>query len=136
MLKHSENTNRLRLVDLTLAIAIFTIAVDHANLYLRESYDHIPRIGVLFSLTAAAGISLGLLILLRGVRRYLALASILFSASVLVGYLLSIWLPKGIFLFKEPGISYSGMIAIAAEIASIAVSAATLAKRSRQKTKQ
>ena len=108
-------------------LLLLVVAAVHLNLYAREDYDKIPTIGLLFLLTVISGVLLAVAVVVKPVG--LVLASVgLFALSVLGGYVLSLTLPNGLFSFKEPGISYSGYISIAAEAALIALSLITLAR--------
>lgn len=97
------------------AALLVVTAVVHLNLYTREQYHDIPTIGWLFLLTviSAALLAVGL-VAVPG--RLVDRSASLFAVSVLGGYLLTLLLPHGLFAFKEPGVSYSGAIAIAAEL--------------------
>jgi hypothetical protein len=91
------------------------IAVVHLHLYAGEEYNRIPTIGWLFLLTVISGFLLAAWVLVFP-SRLAGLASAAFAAGVLGGYVLSLALPNGVFAFKEPGVSYSGGISIAAEL--------------------
>jgi hypothetical protein len=87
----------------------------HLNLYAREYYNRIPTIGWLFLLTAISSVFLATWIVFRP-SQLAFLAGAGFGLGVLAGYLLSLYLPNGLFLFKELEISYSGGLSIAAEV--------------------
>ena len=97
------------------ALLLLVVAGDHLNLYLREHYNSIPKVGDLFLLTVIAAIVFATLVLIRPSALVLAAAAG-FAASVLLAYMLTLYLPHGLFLFKEPKISYSGAISILAEL--------------------
>lgn len=106
-------------------LALAVIGVVHLYLYLNgqggAGYRVIPTIGPLFLMTVivawAFGSAVAVLSWMPPLFRLLVpLAAALFAASVLGGYILTLLLPKGLFLFTEPYVSYSGGIAIAAEV--------------------
>jgi len=109
-------------------LLLLLIAGIHLNLYSREEYDKIPTVGVLFLLTAISAVVLAIAFLVRPWRLVEA-SSGLFALSVLGGYLLTLLLPDGLFGFKEPGISYSGVVSIAAEALTFFVSVVLLTRR-------
>lgn len=87
----------------------------HLYLYAGEQYHEIPTVGPLFVMTGVVATVLAVAAVT--VRRPLVdLAGAAFGLSVLGGYLLTLYLPNGLFLFKEPGISYSGGLAIFSEV--------------------
>ncbi|MGH9920685.1 MAG: hypothetical protein ACRD6W_17670, partial [Nitrososphaerales archaeon] len=83
-------------------MGLFAIATVHLNLYVGESYDRIPTIGWLFLLTVVTAFVFAVALALRP-HPLLALATASFAMSVLGGYLLTLFLPGGLFSFKEPG---------------------------------
>jgi hypothetical protein len=84
-------------------------------------YRHIPTIGPLFLLQAIGGFVLGVLIV--AVRRvWAALLGVGFALSTMVGYLLSVDLPKGLFNWKESWSAPFAHLAFNVEIATIVVS--------------
>jgi hypothetical protein len=86
----------------------------HLYLYAAEQYHEIPTVGPLFIMTGVVAVVLAGVVVV--VRRPLGdLVGAAFALSVLGGYLLTLYLPNGLFLFKEPGISYSGAESIIAE---------------------
>ncbi len=102
-------------------IALVVLGVVHLNLYARENYDQIPTIGPLFLADVILAWLIALtIVLLRAlwIRRYAALAGVLLCIGTLGGYVVALVHP--LFGFEEPGISYSGGIAIAAEITGAA----------------
>jgi hypothetical protein len=91
----------------------------HLYLYAGEEYHEIPTVGPLFVMTGVVAVvaALGAVV----VRRPLVdLFGAGFALSVLGGYLLTLYLPNGLFLFKEPGVSYSGGLAIFSEVGAAA----------------
>lgn len=97
--------------------ALIVIGIVHLNLYAREHYNEIPTIGTLFLLDVIlAWLTAMIIALLRVVwmRRYAALAGALLCLGTFAGYIVALVHP--LFGFEEPGISYSGGVAIAAEI--------------------
>lgn len=110
------------------AILLFVVTAIHLNLYLREDYNKIPTIGWLFLLTAVSGVVLAVGVLVRPRALTEAVAG-LFAIGVLGAYLLTLLLPNGLFSFKEPGISYSGLFSIVAESAIVLLSILVLSRR-------
>jgi len=104
------------------ALLLLVIAGVHLNLYLGEEYNEIPTVGTLFLLTVISGVVLALAIVALP-RLPIEVPAALFAAGVLGGYLLTLLLPQGLFLFKEPGISFSGYVSIAAEALTVVLSA-------------
>ncbi len=110
--------------------SLLVIAAVHLNLYFREEYKEIPTVGWLFLLTGISCVLLAVAVLVRPWWLIEASAA-LFSLGVLGGYLLTLLLPEGLFSFKEPSVSYSGAVSIAAEAAVVLLSALMLAHRVR-----
>jgi hypothetical protein len=98
---------------------LLTTAAIHLNLYAGEDYDRIPTSGWLFLLTVITAFVLAVAVSLIP-HPVVGLAVTGFSLGVLGGYVLSLLLPNGIFLFMEPGVSYSGAFAIVAEVVAAA----------------
>lgn len=106
---------------------LLVIGAVHLNLYAREQYSAIPTIGGLFILDVVVAWSLALAIAVRPVRP-IALLGSLFCLGTLSAYVASLYMP--LFGFEEPGVSYSGGVAIAAEVlACIALGALALRPR-------
>ncbi len=102
-------------------VALIVIGIIHLNLYAREHYNEIPTIGPLFLLDVILAWLTAMTIALLQVawmRRYAALAGALLCLGTFAGYIVALVHP--LFGFEEPGISYSGGIAIAAEIVGAA----------------
>jgi hypothetical protein len=107
---------RLRYVG---AGSLVVMAAVHLNLYWREDYRLIPTIGWLFLLTVIAAVLLALVMLVKP-HFLLAGAAALFALGTLGSYAFALTQP--LFGFEEPGISYSGGLAIASEgLAAIAL---------------
>jgi hypothetical protein len=104
----------------SVVVGLVVVAVVHLNLYLGEGYRHIPTIGWLFLLTVVSAFGLALATAVSS-RPVLELAAAGLALGVLGGYVLTLALPMGLFSFREPGISYSGGVAIAAEVLVAAV---------------
>lgn len=107
-----------------LALAGFGIV--HLYLYLGGQlpgggvgYRQIQTIGPLFLLTFIVCFALASAMVVWP-NPLVAIAGALFSLATLGAYVLTLLLPMGLFLFTEPGVSYSGGIAIAAEVAAAA----------------
>lgn len=114
------------------ALLLLVIAAVHLNLYAREYYNRIPTVGWLFLLTVISAVALAAGVVVRP--GWLTNVSAgLFALGVLGGYLLTLYLPQGLFGFKEPGISYSGAISIGAEIAVAAISLRFVAHQRQQR---
>src|SRR5580658_3104720 len=99
----------------TAAALLVVTGLVHLNLYAREQYHDIPTVGWLFLLTViSAAVLAASLIAVPG--RLVDVSAVLFSLGVLAGYFLTLGLPHGLCGFKEPGVSYSGAVSIAAEV--------------------
>ncbi len=92
---------------------LVVIAVDHLNLYAREQYDAIPTVGWMFLALVISSFLLAILLALYPLR-LVALASGLMCLGALGAYIYAV--ESVLFGFHEPGISYSGGIAIASEV--------------------
>lgn len=108
------------------ALLLLVIAGVHLNLYAREGYDQVPTIGWLFLLAVITGVVLAVLVVLVD-HPLVALAGTGYALATLGAYVLALLLPEGIFLFKEPGVSYSGGVSIAAEVLTATLLVAELA---------
>lgn len=117
-------------VKVVMAFLLVVIAIDHLNLYLREQYHFIPVIGPLFLVATVSGIALAIMVLVRP-SALVYLAAGLFALGVLLGYLLALGLPHGIFGFRELIISYSGFISILAELGVAGLAGYSLLPRRR-----
>jgi hypothetical protein len=93
---------------------LVAVGAVHLYLYLGSGYRFVPTIGWLFLVTVVASAALALLVTTRP-STMVSLAAGLFCSGVLGGYILSLALPRGIFQFKEPGVTIAGWVAIAAE---------------------
>jgi hypothetical protein len=96
-------------------VGLVVVAAVHLNLYLGQGYRHIPTIGWLFLFTVVSAFGLAAAIAVSG-QPVLALAAAALALGVLGSYVLTLVLPMGLFLFREPGISYSGGVSMAAEV--------------------
>ncbi len=97
--------------------ALVVIGIVHLNLYVREHYDQIPNIGPLFLLDIILAWSGALAIALTrniNARRYIAGMGTLLCLGTFAGYMVALVHP--LLGFEEPGMSYSGGVAIAAEL--------------------
>ena len=110
-------TRSLRVV---VAVLLIVTGMVHLNLYAREHYRAIPTVGWLFLLTTISAALLAIATVVRP-RPVVEVSAGLFALGVLGGYLLTLYLPRGLFDFKEPGISYSGALSIAVEAGIILV---------------
>lgn len=102
------------------AVFVFTSGVVHFNLWWREYYRDITTVGPLFlaASISALVIALALVVLRSG---WVDLAAAGFTASTLGAYVLTLELPKGLFHFTEPYVSYSGTISILVEAGTVVV---------------
>jgi hypothetical protein len=92
----------------------------HLHLWWQEGYRILPTIGPLF---LVAVISAGFIALFTSVQLNWVTATVAacFAAGTLAANIASLLLPRGLFRFKEVGVSYSGAIAIASELGVVAV---------------
>lgn len=114
----ARRTNRFELARVVGAAGLLVTAVTHLNLYLGEQYREIPTIGPLFLLDIVAAAALGVGVLLFANWAVAAAGSVL-AAGTLAAYLVA--LNGTLFGFHEPGISYSGGVAIGAEVVASAL---------------
>jgi hypothetical protein len=91
----------------------------HLHLW-QDGYRTLPTIGPLFvvAVVSAAVIALFTSVQLNWVT---AMAAAGFSAGTLAANVLSLLLPRGLFEFKQIGVSYSGAIAIASEVGVLVI---------------
>ncbi|MCK4178093.1 hypothetical protein [Aciditerrimonas ferrireducens] len=101
------------------ALLLLTSGV-HLYLYAAEAYRYIPTIGPLFLMTGLVAVVLALALPLVD-RPLLDLLAAGFEVATLGAYVLTLELPKGLFLFEEPGVSYSGGLAIFSEVGAAAL---------------
>jgi hypothetical protein len=92
----------------------------HFHLWQSVGYKHLPTIGPLFLLQWIGGALVGLALLVFR-RLWVALAGIGFAISTMVGFLLCVELPKGLFNFKESWMAAYAHEAFYVEIAIIVV---------------
>ena len=123
-------TRSAPVLKLVATFLLLAIAAIHLNLYVREDYNKIPVVGWLFLLTAISAVGLAVVVVVRPTWLVEA-ATGLFALGVLGAYLLTLWLPEGLFSFKEPGVSYSGAASLAVEAATVLVSGALVFRRAR-----
>ncbi len=97
------------------AALLLLVSGVHLYLYAAEEYHFIPTVGPLFMMTAVVAVVLAVAVVTVQ-RPIVDIVGALFALSVLGGYLLTLYLPDGLFLFKEPGIYYSGGLSIFAEV--------------------
>jgi hypothetical protein len=101
------------------AALLIVISVVHLHLWL-AGYRHLATIGPLFLVAVVSGAVFAIVVAGR-LNILVALAAASFAAGTLGANLLSLYLPEGLFRFKEVGISYSGGFAIASEIGVVAL---------------
>jgi len=96
---------------------LVVIGLVHLHLW-QDGYRTLPTIGPLF---LVAVVSAGFIALFTSVQInwVTAMAAAGFAASTLAANLASLLLPHGLFEFKQVGVSYSGAIAIASEVAVV-----------------
>jgi hypothetical protein len=96
------------------AVLLIVISVVHLHLWL-GGYRYLATIGPLFLLDV---IFAALLAVVVAVRRSLvvAIGAASLAGGTLGANVLSLLLPKGLFRFREIGVSYSGAFAIASEV--------------------
>jgi hypothetical protein len=109
-----------RFLRVAAAVLLVVTGLVHLNLYVREHYRAIPTVGWLFLLTVISAALLAVALVAHP-KPIVDVSAGLFALSVIGGYLLTLYLPKGLFDFKEPGISYSGAVSIAAEAGVVLV---------------
>ena len=109
------STDRLMRWGITALLAV--IGLVHLHLW-QDGYRTLPTIGPLF---LVAVFSAGLIALLTSVQLnwITGVLAACFATGTLVANLASLLLPHGLFEFKEVGVSYSGGIAIASELAVV-----------------
>ena len=118
--------NRLRALG---AALILVVGAVHLQQYVSFIHD-VPTIGVLFALNAlgAGALCVGLATPLRALA---ALGGIGLSAGALVSIAISRYATSGLFSYREPTLRTPVLIAVVAEIASIAVLGAYLTRARR-----
>ena len=103
-----------RLLRWGVTTLLLAIGIVHLHLW-QDGYRTLPTIGPLFvvAVVSAAVIALFASVQINWVT---AMASAGFSAGTLAANILSLLLPRGLFEFKQIGVSYSGGIAMASEV--------------------
>jgi hypothetical protein len=101
------------------AAILTVISAVHLHLWL-AAYSNLDTIGPLFLGAVVTAALLAIVVFVR-INTVIAAAAALFAAGTLAANILSLLLPDGIFRFKEVGVSYSGGLAIAAEIGVVAL---------------
>jgi hypothetical protein len=112
-----ESTDRLLRWATTVLLAV--IGIVHLHLW-QDGYRTLPTIGPLFIVAVVAA---GIIALFTSVQLnwVTASAAACFASGTLAANLASLLLPRGLFEFKEIGVSYSGVIAIASEVGVVAL---------------
>ncbi len=112
---------------------MLAIAIVHLHLWASAGYRHIPTIGPLFLANFIIGLVVAFALIATLVptvekvpvlgqpwgQAALGIGGALFALGTLIGYIVT--LTNGLFQFMEPGISYSGGVAIFAEVTSVVV---------------
>jgi hypothetical protein len=96
------------------AVLLIVISVVHLHLWL-GGYRYLATIGPLFLLDVIFAASFAVVVAVR-LNLAVALGAISLAAGTLGANVLSLLLPKGLFQFREVGVSYSGGFAIASEV--------------------
>lgn len=96
------------------AVFLLVISVVHLHLWL-GGYRYLTTIGPLFLLDVIFAALLAVVVAVR-LNVLVALGAGSLAAGTLGANVLSLLLPKGLFQFKEVGVSYSGGFAIASEV--------------------
>lgn len=110
-----SDTKLLRVSGILALVGIGGAHFEYWYRSLRQIPVHDSIIGPLFIFTFAFAWVLAL-VMMAFPRVLLAVLAAGFAFATLGGYFLSLYLPAGIFEYKDPGISYSGGIAIACEV--------------------
>jgi len=114
---HANSTHRA--FRAATAALLLVISIVHLHLWF-DGYRYLNTIGPLFLVAAISAALLAIIVAVR-LNAAVATAAASFAAGTLVANILSLLLPDGIFRFKEVGVSYSGGLAIAAEIGVVAL---------------
>jgi hypothetical protein len=96
------------------AALLIVIGIVHLHLWL-DGYRYLATIGPLFLLDVVAAAILAVVVAVR-LNVVVAFAATSLAAGTLGANVLSLLLPKGLFHFKEAGVSYSGGFALASEL--------------------
>ena len=103
------------------ALLILWSAFIHFHLWDEtDGYRTIPTIGPLFLAQSMGGLVVAVVVVAAR-RVWAAIIGIGFAASTMVGFLLTVGLPKGLFNFKESWAAPFAGLAFSVEIAAIAV---------------
>jgi len=93
---------------------LLVIGIVHLHLW-QDGYRTLPAIGPLFVVAVVSAASIALFTSVQ-LNWATAMAAAGFAAGTLAANVLSLLLPRGLFDFKQIGVSYSGGIAIASEV--------------------
>jgi hypothetical protein len=93
---------------------LLVIGIVHLHLW-QDGYRTLPTIGPLFVVAVVSAASIALFTSVQ-LNWATAMAAAGFAAGTLAANVLSLLLPRGLFDFKQIGVSYSGGIAIASEV--------------------
>jgi hypothetical protein len=101
------------------AVLLIVISVVHLHLWL-DGYRYLATIGPLFLIDVISAALLAVVVAVR-LNVVVAFGAASLAAGTLGANVLSLLLPKGLFHFKEVGVSYSGGFAIASEVGVVAL---------------
>lgn len=99
-------------------LGLLGTAAVHLWCWAAEGYRAIPTVGPLFVVTGVAGIVLAAAVSTAR-RPAVDVLGAGMALTVLGAYVLTLTLPAGLFLFKEPGVSGAGALAVAAEAVAV-----------------
>lgn len=102
-----------RLLRWGTTVLLVVIGIVHLHLWV-DGYRTLPTIGPLFQVAVVSAAIMALFISVQ-LNWVTATAAACFAAATLAANLTSLLLPRGLFDFKQIGVSYSGAIAIASE---------------------
>ena len=117
--REKQTASASRWLRVGTAALLAVISAVHLRLWF-AGYRNLNTIGPLFLVAVVTAAVLAIAVLMR-INMVIAATAGLFAAGTLVANVLSLLLPDGIFHFKEVGVSYSGGLAIAAEVGVVAV---------------
>jgi len=109
-----RTTTTDRALRIGAAVLLVVISVVHLHLWL-GGYRYLATIGPLFLLDVIFSALFAVVVAVR-LNVVIAFGAASLAAGTLGANLLSLLLPKGLFRFKEVGVSYSGGFAIASEV--------------------
>jgi hypothetical protein len=111
---HDRAPTTDRTLRFGVSVLLLVISVVHLHLWL-GGYRYLSTIGPLFLLDVIVAALLAVVVAVR-LNVLVALGAGSLAAGTLGANVLSLLLPKGLFQFKEVGVSYSGAFAITSEV--------------------